>query len=137
MEDLKLKKLLSDLENEASDEFGQLLSVGGKFYSTADLLYLKGRWRERYQTFLMLHRLLMYVAASSPVLLLSGTALAFLKVHYLAFTLIVMAPVAFLAFLLGSYFLKREYDSKGHLEYLGLILEEEINERTNKRHIKR
>jgi nucleoside recognition membrane protein YjiH len=137
VKDLNLERMLENLENEATDEFEQLLSVGGKYFETADLLYLKGRWRERYLMFLKLHRLLIAVAAASPVLLLLGTALAFLKVHYPAFVLIALAPVAFCVFLVGSFLLKREFRSKGHLEHIGLLLAQEMNERVQARRIKR
>lgn len=137
MEDLKIDKLLENIEHEASDEFTQLLSVGGKYFPTAELLYLKGRWKERYATFLKLHRLLLVIAATSPVLLLLGTAFAFLNIHYPAFVLITLSPIAFLVFLAGSYALKREYNSKGHLEHIGLIIHQEINNRIQARQINR
>lgn len=137
VEDIKINQLLETFEREASDEFSHLLSVGSKFFPTADLLYLKGLWVERYTTFLRLHRILLVVAASSPVLLLLGTALAFLSISLPALVLIILAPITFLAFLAGSYALKRAYNSRGHLEYIGMLINDEINSRMQEKRIKR
>jgi hypothetical protein len=129
MYDHKINTFLKQLEEQSEDDFDLLASVGSDYFSTADLLLLKGKWEERQQTFERLYKALLHVGASSPVWLLLGLGFSFLGIPVAATSLLMLAPIAFLAFIAGAFYLKRTYNSRGYLEYIGMIIDEELEKR--------
>ncbi len=129
MRDNEINQFLNKLEKSSTDDFEQVAEIGCRYFSTHDLLILKGKWEERLQTFKRLHKLLVNIGMSSPLLLLLALASGFLNLPVLATSLLILSPVAFLSFVAGSFYLKNTYNSKGSLEYIGLIIDEELKRR--------
>jgi hypothetical protein len=132
VKDIRVEQFLKSLEEEAVDEFDQLASVGGKYFSTADLLVLKGKWEERFKLFNRLHKLLMYVGGGSAVFLILAFLAALFQLHLLASTFLILSPLSFIGFIWGSFYLKKEFNSRGYLEYIGMSIDQELAKRKNK-----
>jgi lipopolysaccharide export LptBFGC system permease protein LptF len=128
-----ITNVLAQIETAASDEFAQLADIGAEMYATADLLVLKGKLEEALKTFNQLHKLLQWVGFSSPAWVLLAFPFGLMGANRFGYFLMGLFPIAFFAFIIGSYLLKRRYNSKGYLEYIGAIIDEELRRRARQK----
>jgi hypothetical protein len=120
---------LKKLETEATDEFELLDSTGPEYFSTPELLELRGRWKERWAFFSVLHRGSILLGASSPIWILLGFAFGAMGLQTPAAISLLFFPVTFLSFIAVSIALKLHFGSRGQLEYLGRIIDIELSRR--------
>lgn len=124
-----LDQLVNHLEQGAADELAQLEAVGVAFYSTEQLLRLRGQWEVKNELFHYFQRLIVKVVAFSPVwLLLWGIA------HWLQWTLLSLFflslfPLSFFLFFFGLWFMYRFFKGKGHLDRVGEDIAIELTRR--------
>lgn len=125
----KMEKFLSHMETKAEDELSFLLSTGAEYFTTDQLLRLKGQWEVKNRLFHKLHALFLRIGALAPVWLLlwlvcSGLNLARLGVFFLFFF-----PFSILSFLGGMLLLRNLFAGKGHLDMVGRIIQDELQKR--------
>lgn len=122
---------LKKLETEASNEFELLDATGPEFFSTSELLELRGRWKERMAFFTVAHRGSILLGASSPAWILLGFAFGAMGLQTPATLCLLFFPVFFISFVAASVAIKLYFGSRGQLEYFGRIIDIELNRRQN------
>lgn len=137
MNDLQIHKFLKEIEKESSDEFSQLVNIGCKYYPTSTLLLMRGRAYERIRHFKKIHTGSQWLAFASMIAFVMSAIFLILKWTLPGVVVGTSALLAFVAFGAGILYLKKEYESLGYLEYINLIIQEELNERKMKRQIKK
>ncbi|MCB9283751.1 MAG: hypothetical protein H6563_06710 [Lewinellaceae bacterium] len=129
MENTHLKKILENIEREAEQDFSLLLSTGPTFFSTSQLLELRGRVLEREALFHRLHGAILWVGALSPCWIALGFIVGSLGWITLAAFVLGLFPLSFLLFLTGAFLLRSWLGTKGDLEHLRLLVEMELSRR--------
>lgn len=125
--------ILKHLEKKAADELALLESTGAEFFSTADLLRLRGQWEIKNLLFRQLQRLLIYIAAGAPGWLLFWGLFDFLGWTWLALVFLALTPVSYLVFFAGLLFMRYFFRGKGHLEKVGEMIVVELRKRSKGR----
>lgn len=132
-----IQEILNQIETGARNEFDQLADIGAEFYSTADLLRLRGKWEEANVTFQQLHKVLLYLGFSSPLWILLSLPIGLFGLERLAYFTLAFFPITFILFTVGSYLLKRRYNSRGYLEFIGSIINDELRKRSIEQRVSR
>lgn len=125
--------ILNHLEKEAGDELELLQSTGAEFFSTADLLRLRGQWEIKHLLFGQLLRLLIYIAAIAPAWLLLWLLFDFLQWSWVALVCLALTPVSYLIFFAGLFFMRYFFKGKGHLEKVGEMITAELRKRSKEK----
>ena len=129
MNDPQLNKLLSGIEAKSKDDFAMLEECGAEFFSTADLLELRGRWKEQTRMFIKLHKANIILGASAPSWLVLAAVFGINGFVKAATTAIFVFPLVLFVFLIGAFFLRAQYRSKGYLEFIGREIDYELGRR--------
>lgn len=129
MNDPQLHKLLSGIEAKAKNDFEMLEECGAEYFSTSDLLELRGRWKEQTRMFEKLHKANIIVGASAPIWLVLAAVFGICGLVRAATFSIFMFPMAFFLFIAAAFFLRSQYRSTGYLEFIGLEIEQELKKR--------
>ncbi len=135
--DTDVQNILHKIEKDARNEFGQLTDIGAEFFSTAELLRLKGKWEATIQHYFMLNKILTITGATSPIWVILAFPIGLLGFDRLAYFIMGIFPISFFIYLIGSYFMKKHYKSKSHLNYIGAVISEELKKRSFKRRASR
>lgn len=129
MEIRNLDNLLQELEQGATDELDFLWQTGAEYYSTAQLWRLRGQWEIKNDLFRRFQRLLLGIAAASPVWLLLSVGFLLMDVPRLATFCLLMFPITYFLFLMGQIFMRRYFKGRGHLEAVGAAIVAELRQR--------
>lgn len=121
--------ILKHLEHVSTDELAYLESVGAEYYSTAQLLRLKGQWEIKNQLFWQFQRILLRCAASTPIWLVLWFVFDLFEWKWLSLLSLALCPLCFLAFFAGLLFMRKFFKSKGHLESVGEMIDFELLKR--------
>ena len=121
--------IIKHLEDNASDELAYLESVGAEFFTTEQLLRLRGQWEVKNYLFKVFQQLVVRIVAISPVWIGGYYLLAFLKLKYLALLSLALFPLSFVVFFAGLAFIYSYFKGKGHLDRVGEMIAEELNRR--------
>ncbi|MFN7119105.1 MAG: hypothetical protein ACK4TA_20065 [Saprospiraceae bacterium] len=121
--------ILKHLEKASADELAYLESVGAEYYSTAQLLRLKGQWEIKYQLFWQFQQFLMRCAASTPIWLLLWFVFDLLKWKWLSLFSLALCPLCFFIFFAGLLFIRKFFRSKGYLESVREMIDYELLKR--------
>jgi len=124
-----LDKVISYLENSAGDELSLLEDTGPEFFSTAQLLRLYGQWEIKNRLFNRFQKLLIRIAAWSPLWVAGYFICQALNWTYISFLLLAGFPLSFLIFFAGLIFIKRYFKGKGHLDEVGDLIKLELRKR--------
>ncbi len=124
-----LDQVLNHLEDGAADELALLESTGPEFYSTGDLLRLRGQWEIKNQLFRFFNRLLLGIVAVSPVWIGLYFLASLLKWRYLSLLFLALFPLSFVVFFSGLLFMRRVFRGKGHLDNVGEMIVNELRQR--------
>ena len=130
MTDPQLHQYLQDLENCAGDDFAMLQDCGAEYFSTSDLLEMRGVWKEKTRVFDKLHRINMFIGLSSPVWLIASGLLFWGGYMRSALTTFTVFPVTFVLFIGFAVFIKIQYGSRGLLDWAGREISDELDKRT-------
>lgn len=121
--------IIKHLEDNASDELAQLESVGPEFFTTEQLLRLRGQWEVKNYLFKAFQKLVVRIVAFSPAWIAGYYLLAFLKLKYLALLCLALFPLSFVVFFAGLVFIFSYFKGKGHLDQVGEMIAEELKRR--------
>ena len=124
-----LDQVLSHLEDGAEDELALLESTGPAFYSTGDLLRLRGQWEIKNQLFRTYNRLLLGTVAISPIWIGLYFLADLLGWRYLSLLFLALFPLSFVIFFAGLLFMRRYFRGKGHLDNVGEMIVTELRRR--------
>jgi hypothetical protein len=129
MSNQSIDKILDSIEKEASQGFDFLLSTGPEFFSTAELLEMRGRWKEKRELFRRLHAANIVLGASSPAWIVLGFIFGALGWQTPALLSLLCFPVLFLLFLGGAFFIRNHFKGRGYLDHVGQLIEGELARR--------
>lgn len=132
-----IQEILNQIETGARNEFDQLADIGAELYSTADLLRLRGKWEEATTTFEQAHKILLYLGFSSPLWVLLSFPIGLFGLERLAYFILAFFPITFILFSAGSLLLKKRYISRGYLEFIGSIINDELRKRSIEQRVSR
>lgn len=132
MENSSLHKTLENIEKEAEQDFTLLLSTSPAFFSTAELLEMRGRVRERQDIFTRLQKTNLWFGAIAPSWLLAGFIFGALGWITLATGAFLLFPISILFFLSGVFLLRTWLGTRGNLEHISLLIEMELGRRQQK-----
>jgi hypothetical protein len=137
MDNAALNKALENIEREAEQDFNLLLATGPAFFSTAQLLELRGKLSERLVFFRRMHRLTLWVGATAPSWIPLGFLFGLLGWIPLAMIMFLFFPVHFTIFL-GCVFLQKAWlGPGGELEQVALMVDMELARRSEDVHSRR
>jgi len=122
--------ILKHLEKTASDELAYLESVGAEYFSTTQLIRLKGQWEVKNQLFWQFQRFLLRCAASAPVWMMLWFAFDLLHWKWMSLICLALCPLVFILFFAGLLFMRKYFKSKGHLETVGEMIDNELLKRS-------
>lgn len=122
-------RILKYLEKQASDELSYLASIGAHYFSTAQLIRLKGHWEVKNHLFWQLQGLLLRIAATAPIWLIAWFVFDLLQWKWLSLLSLALCPLSFFIFFAGLLFMQKFFKSKGHLESVGEMIEGELLKR--------
>jgi hypothetical protein len=129
MNDPQLDKLLSGIEAKSKDDFAMLEECGAEYFSTTDLLEMRGRWKEQTRIFTKLHKANIILGASAPAWLVLAAICGISGFEKTATSAIFMFPIVLLIFILGAFFLHSQFQGKTYLEFIGREIEYELGRR--------
>lgn len=132
MDDSSLYKALESIEKEAGQDFNLLLSTGPAYFSTAELLEMRGRLMERQQLFSRFQKSNLWLAALAPSWLVVGFTFGVFGWLTLALAAFLLFPLTLAVFLAGLLFMRSWFGAKGNLEHIGLLIEMELSRRQKK-----
>ncbi len=121
--------VLSYLEKKSSDELSLLESVGTEYFSTAELIRLKGQWEIKNKLFIQFQKYLIRIVAFSPVWLVGWFIFHLLHLPALAMFSLMLFPLSFMLFFSGLLFMRHFFPGKGHLDYIGDMINLELHRR--------
>ncbi|MEM9918226.1 MAG: hypothetical protein AAF990_09040 [Bacteroidota bacterium] len=124
-----LHQQIKDIEKNAGNELNYLLEVGADYFPTAELLEMCGMIKARIRLFDKLHKIVILLGASSPAWLLIGFLCAIVGLNGLALYVTMLFPISFFLCIAGAIWMKREFNSKGHLEHIARVLRWELIQR--------
>jgi len=130
--------LLADrLANGLSTEEQQLDDLGPAFFTTAKLIEMKGRYRERLDQFDFWQGRLMKAAVWSPVFVPVGGLLLWLGVVRGGWVLVTMFPALLIVALAGVYLMVKKFGGRQNIEARLDAVEAELNQRQKESEVKR
>jgi len=129
MNDPQLDKLLSGIEAKSKDDFAMLEECGAEYFSTADLLEMRGRWKEQTRIFTKLHKANIILGASAPAWLVLAAIFGICGLSKAATFAILLFPIVLFIFIVGTFFLRLQFRSKGYLEFIGREIDYELGRR--------
>ncbi|MEL7121741.1 MAG: hypothetical protein AAFO07_19990 [Bacteroidota bacterium] len=124
-----IDELLRHFEQGATDELHLLESTGAEFYSTHQLLRLYGQWEIKNQLFKRFQKLLMQIAAFSPVWIVLFLLLDLIGWKFISLLMLSFFPISFVLFFVGLVFMRKFFKGKGHLNKVGEMIVEAIKSR--------
>lgn len=121
------------LEREANDDFRLLDELGPAHFSGEHLMELHARVRERLTLFKGRQRLAMIIGSIATSWTLLAILFKLVDFKWLAFIALGTAAFCFAAFLFIVFWQKKRFESKGELEYVQRVIEEELRIRAQMR----
>ena len=128
-----LEQTLHRIEARAEDELSFLADTGAEYFSTAQLIKLKGQWQVKRQLFLQLNFVLIRTVAFSPITLMLWMACSYLGMGMLGWFFLILFPFAFLLFFAGQIFIRYAFQGNGHHEDIGQMIDCELENRRKNR----
>lgn len=123
--DLLANRLSDGLETDEA----QLHELGPAVFTTAKLLEMKGRFRERLDQFDFWQARLMKAALWSPAFLLTGAALLWLHLVKIGWLLLSMFPAILLTAMAGVFLLAQHFGGRRNIECCLEDIESELKDR--------
>lgn len=127
-----LDHMISHLEQSAEDELSLLEDTGAEYFSTPQLLRLYGQWEIKNRLFHTFQKLLIKIAAFSPLWVGGYFIGQILGWTYLSLLLLAGFPLSFMVFFAGLIFIKVFFKGKGHLDQVGDQIKLELRKRSGR-----
>lgn len=125
----KLDQMLLNMEEKAEDELSFLLSTGVEYFSTAQLMRLKGQWEIKNYYFHKLYKTWVKIGATAPIWLCIWLALDLSGLPIIGLFFLLLFPSALIAFFIGMVVMRRLFPGKGHLDMIGRLINDELSRR--------
>lgn len=125
-----LDKMISYLEHSAEDELSLLEDTGAEFFSSAQLMRLYGQWEIKNRLFHIFQKLLIKIAAFSPIWIAGYFIGQLLDWTFISLLLLAGFPLSFLIFFAGLIFIRAFFKGKGHLDQVGDLIKMELRKRS-------
>ena len=132
MKELNLHETLTDMESKAEDELSFLLSTGAEYFTTAQLIRLKGQWEIKNHYFRQLHKVWIRVAALAPLWLCVWLVFDLLGLPVLGLVFLFFFPFSLMSFFAGMLLMRWLFPGNGHLDIVGELIQAELNKRSTK-----
>lgn len=132
MEEHNLNKTLAEIESRAKDELSFLLATGAAYFTTVQLIRLKGQWEIKNQYFHRLHKAWIRMAALAPIWLCVWLLLDLLGLPVLGLIFLFFFPFSLVSFFVGMFLMRWLFPGKGHLDMVGEMIQEELDKRREK-----
>ncbi len=132
MKKQNLDKQLADFEARANDDLTLLDELGPVHFATADLLDLDRQIEERLAAFDFYQKRVVWIGASAAVWLLIGVCFLCAGWFLAARLVFLLVPFSVSAFLGAAFFLKKNFNSRGHWMNLRADLLDELGRRRAK-----
>jgi hypothetical protein len=129
MSDRSIEKMLESIEKSVEKDFELLMTTGPEYFSTGELLEMRGRWKEQYSLFVQLHKLNLILGAGSPAWILLGFIFGALGWQLAATISLLLFPVTFIAFVTGTFLIRYRFKGKGYLDQIGRFINYELARR--------
>lgn len=124
-----LDETLQNMEEKAEDELSFLLSTGVEYFSTAQLMRLKGQWEIKNYYFHRLYKTWVRIGATAPIWLCIWLAFDLLGSPLIGFFFLFLFPLSLLIFFVGMMLMRRLFPGKGHLDMIGKMINNELKTR--------
>lgn len=121
--------LFKKLERQVAEDLDLLAATDASFFTTADLVRLKGRWELKFELFNKVQSKLILLITCSPFWLVMSFFAGMMGLVRLATFSLMMFPTSFVIFLLGLLTMKYYFKSKGYLELVGSMIHDELKKR--------
>ena len=121
-----LDNYLERLEREASNELHEFVVLHPSYYTTDHLLDLRRQWLNEMQLFRQMQQMNITIGACAPIWLMVGILFATLEMEILTVIAFCLFSVFLFTFLVASFVVKKKFKSKGYLEYIGDLLNDEL-----------
>ncbi len=125
-----LDHMISQLEQSAEDELSLLEDTGAKYFTTPQLLRLYGQWEIKNRLFHVFQKLLLRIAAISPLWVGGYFICQAVGWNYISMLLLAGFPLSFMVFFAGLIFIKVFFRGKGHLDKIGDQIKVELRNRS-------
>jgi hypothetical protein len=132
MAEHNLNKTLTDMESNAEDELSFLFSTGAEYFTTAQLIRLKGQWEVKNYYFHRLHKTWIRMAALAPVWLCVWLLFDLVGLPVLGLIFLFFFPFSLVSFFVGMFLMRWLFPGKGHLDMVGDMIQEELIKRKAK-----
>lgn len=129
MAEHNLNKTLTDMESNAEDELSFLFSTGAEYFTTAQLIRLKGQWEVKNYYFHRLHKTWIRMAALAPVWLCVWLLFDLVGLPVLGLIFLFFFPFSLVSFFVGMFLMRWLFPGKGHLDMVGDMIQEELIKR--------
>lgn len=132
MKKKNLDKQLADFEARANDELALLDELGPQYFPTADLLELDRQIEEKLAAFDYYQKRVVWVGAAAAGWFLVGAICLAAGWVLAARIVFLLVPITLSAFLGAAFFLKKNFNSRGHWMNLRADLLDELSRRRSK-----
>ena len=121
-----LDDYLTRLELEAANELQEFVGLDPSYYSTDHLLDLRRQWLGEIQLFRQMKKMNIIIGACAPIWFVVGILFAVLEMQILTVVAFCLFSVFIFTFLVASFVVKKKFKSQGYLEYIGNLLNNEL-----------
>lgn len=129
MKDKSIDNYLRSLEKEYSDELDCVLVYDLNDYSTNYLYELRDKCTSRQILHRQVFKKIIWLGAISPLWLIIGIVAALATNNIWLPKIIILFPISIALFLFGLFKLHRQFGGMQKKEYIGRLIETEINRR--------
>lgn len=133
MPDRSIKGILELFERQAEDELNLLSDTGPEFFSTPELIRLRGQWEVKSAFFYFFQKLLLQIVAASPVWIGLALVTFWFKWTGLALLFALLFPLSFLVYFVGLWWMHKVFRGRGHLDEVGSTIVKELEKRRNQK----
>jgi|GEM_PF-1692192 len=126
MPDRSIKGILDLFEKQAEDELNLLSDTGPEFFSTAELIRLRGQWEVKSALFYFFQKVLLQIVAISPIWMGLAVLGFWLKWNLLASIFVLLFPISFLLYFVGLWWMQKVFRGRGHLDEVGRKIAAEL-----------
>ena len=119
MPDRSIKGILDLFEKQAEDELNLLSDTGPEFFSTAELIRLRGQWEVKSALFYFFQKVLLQIVVISPIWMVLAMLGFWLKWSVLASIFVLLFPISFLVYFVGLWWMQKVFRGRGHLDEVG------------------
>jgi len=122
-----LDTYLERLELEAANELQEFVELSPSYYSTDHLLDLRRQWLGEMQLFRQMQKMNLIIGGCAPVWFGVGILFSTLGMQILTVVSFCLFSVFLFTFLVASFVVKKKFKSRGYLEYIGELLNDELH----------